>query len=60
MTDKRIDQAAQKIADEARNQKMTTSDLFYRMLEKVDPATTSKAATDTVLRACDILEKKKP
>jgi hypothetical protein len=59
MSDKRIDQAAQKIADEARNQKMTTSDLFYRMLEKA-PETTSKTATDTVLRACDILEKKKP
>jgi hypothetical protein len=60
MTEKRIDQAAQKIADEARNQKMTVSDLFYRTLREVDPATTSKTATDTVLRACDILEKKKP
>jgi hypothetical protein len=30
------------------------------MLGELDPAKTSKAATDTVLRACDILEKKKP
>jgi hypothetical protein len=55
-----IEQAAQKFADEAKRQHVTVSDLFYRMLEKVDPAKTTRAATDTVLRACDILEKKKP
>lgn len=58
MSDKRIEQAAQAIADEATNQKMTVSDLFYRLLEKSDDV--SDKGAEAALRACEILEEKKP
>jgi hypothetical protein len=60
MNDKKIEKAAQVTADKARQERMTVSDLFYRLFETADtPATTARRnGEEVVLRACDIMEKK--
>lgn len=62
MTDKRIEKAAQKVADESTRRKENSADLWSRFISNVEniPAATYDAASATIIRACEILEKKKP
>jgi hypothetical protein len=57
MNEKKIEKAAQVVADKARQEKITVSDLFYRLMEKSDKV--SDVGSDVILRACEILEKGK-
>jgi hypothetical protein len=53
-----IEQAAHKLAEEARHKNVTVSEMFYKLFEKSEQFSDSK--TEIVLRACEILEQKKP
>lgn len=60
MSDKRIDQAAQKVADETTRRKETSADLWGRYITNADkiPADKFEVASEVIIRACEILEKK--
>jgi hypothetical protein len=52
-----IEQAAQFIAEEARQNNITISELFYWVLGKAETPSFD-SSSEVILRACEILEKK--